>query len=326
MDVKLWTGTGSNQTITTGFSPDLVWAKPRSAAASHGLYDTVRGNNLRLSSNQTAAEATVNLQMGSTGFTVEGSSSYGDSGVTYVAWTWDAGSSTVTNTDGSITSSVRANPSAGFSIVTYTASGTAGATVGHGLGVAPQFIIVKNRDYAQNWFAYHQYIGGAGGLNFNTTEAAFTSDAGYWNSTNTSSSVITLGNYHGAFGTHGYIAYCFAPVEGYSAFGSYTGNGSADGPFVYTGFRPRWIMVKSTSASGWIILDSARDSFNLSKKQLFPHSNTTEYDSSPDYFNVDILSNGFKLRSASGASNGNNVTYIYAAFAENPFALNARAR
>ena len=334
MDVVTYTGNGSTQTISgLNFSPDLVWIKNRSNATGyfHALMDTIRGNTKILSSNSTTAEDTRTAQLtsfDSNGFSLGNNSDGGNyvnlSGDAYVAWTWDAGSSTVTNTDGSISSQVRANPGAGFSVVTYTASGTAGATVGHGLGVAPELIIVKNRDYVQNWFAYHQYIGGAGGLNLNTTQAAFVSDAGYWNSTNPSSSVITLGNYHGAFGTHGYVAYCFAPVAGYSSFGSYTGNGSADGPFVYTGFKSRWILLKkSDTTENWILYDTARNTSNVTDDLLIPNSSQAE--AVDDVTKIDIISNGFKVRSSGNGNNASGGTYIYCAFAESPFQY-ARAR
>jgi hypothetical protein len=197
--------------------------------------------------------------------------------------------------------------------------------VGHGLGVEPHLIITKNRSNGSyGWYTYAKAVGNTKYLILEGTAAATTFNL--WQDTTPTSSVFYLSSSAAVMNNgNNYVAYCFAPVAGYSSFGSYTGNGSADGPFVYTGFRPRWIMVKSTSTTGWAILDSARDSFNLSKKQLFPHASAAELDSSPDFFNVDILSNGFKLRTSSSPSNTNGQTYIYAAFAESPFNY-ARAR
>jgi hypothetical protein len=327
----LYTGNQTARDITvaddTGnaWQPDFVWLKSRAGTVGHhGLFDSVRGANNGLYSSLNYAEAAFTQTLtsfNSDGFSLGTDADWGGSNwnsTTYVAWCWKAGGAAVENTDGSITSQVSANQDAGFSIVTYTASGSSGATVGHGLDVAPSFIVVKNRDYAQNWFAYHQYIGGAGGFNFNTTQAAFTSDAGYWNSTNPSSSLITLGNYHGYFGTHKYIAYCFAEVEGYSKFGSYTGNGNADGPFIHCGFKPAWIMIKNTTtAQGWYISDNKRDTYNQVNRALFANTADAESTSSTGA-SYDFLSNGFKPRTSNNDSNGSGDTYIFAAFAEAP--------
>jgi hypothetical protein len=219
---------------------------------------------------------------------------------------------------------VRANPSAGFSIVTYTGNNTAGATIGHGLGVAPAFVIVKSRSDAYGWQIGHTSINWTARLSFTTTAASTTSIA--WNDTAPTSSVITLGD-SGLVnaGSVTYIAYCFAPVESYSAFGSYTGNGSADGPFVYTGFRPRWILFKQSSASGesWYIYDSVRGAYNVVTQRLVPDASLAEL---TNFNTLDMLSNGWKVRDSNSAWNASGATYIYAAFAENPFALNARAR
>jgi hypothetical protein len=237
---------------------------------------------------------------------------------------WDAGSSTVTNNDGSITSSVRANPSAGFSIVTYTGDGSTG-TVGHGLGAAPEMIIIKDRDSNYNWYVYHKSIEITKVLFLDTTLAA--SSYSRWNSTYPTSSVFTVQNAGVNQDTKKHVAYCFAPVEGYSAFGSYTGNGLPDGPFVYTGFRPRWVMVKRTDTTGnWNIYDAGRDTYNLTYKRLYPNLPDEEGDGTLFSNMMDLVSNGFKMRGSNADTNGSGATYIYAAFAENPFALNARAR
>ena len=328
-DTKLYTGNGSTQTISgLGFSPDFVWIKARSNTGSHALYDTIRGNNIRLRSDTTDGDQTLNsIQFQSTGFDL--STDLNTNAYTYAAWCWDAGSSNSTNTQGSITSTVRANASAGFSVVTYTSNGTNGATVGHGLGVAPQFVIVKNRLNATNWMVGHQSLDPTSPWNYylrlNGTIASAAA-ADFWNNTAPTSSVVTLGTSTSVNSIDGdtYVMYAFAPVSGYSSFGSYTGNGSSDGPFVYTGFRPRWVMVKRTdtgnSNTNWAIYDSAR-SDNPNTKYLLANTSGAE----GNYYDVDFLSNGFKLRLSGDTTNQTSGTYIYAAFAENPFSI-ARAR
>ena len=326
-DVKLYTGNGSTQTISgLGFSPDLVWNKNRSGANSHSLFDTIRGATKQLNSNLTDAESTDVDKLTaftSDGFTVGNSPGVNASSNSYVAWTWDAGSSTVTNTQGSISSQVRANASAGFSVVTYTGTG-ANATVGHGLGVAPGMVIVKHRNSTGNWQVRHTSIAAANSIQLNLTNAAASATT-VWNSTAPSSTVFSVGTdatVNASGGT--YVAYCFAPVAGYSSFGSYTGNGSADGPFVYTGFRPRWIMFKCSSTNNgytfWEIIDTARDNTlaaDLSDAEGSYNLGTGQ--------GVDILSNGFKIRGAGSGKNISSATYIYYAVAENPFQY-ARAR
>jgi hypothetical protein len=330
MDVALYTGTGSANTRTVSFSPDFVWVKPRSNANPHQLFDTVRGDNARLKSNATDAEYTypsgAGLTFGSTGFTVGTDNGLNQSGESFVAWTWDAGSSTVTNTQGSITSQVRANASAGFSIITATQPVTAnlGCTVGHGLGVAPSMYIVKDRDLSINWGVYHSGLSSPAtqALQLSTTSAAFTA-TNYWKSTSPTSSVLSIGTSIVGEGND-FVVYAFAPVAGYSSFGSYTGNGSADGPFVYTGFRPRWVMYKSATnvSSPWVLLDTQRSTYNVNATYLYANAADAELD---NFTFIDHLSNGFKLRSTSAIWNVSGATYIYAAFAESPFAY-ARAR
>jgi hypothetical protein len=327
-DVKLYTGNGSTQTISgLGFSPDLVWIKERSSTSSHQLYDTIRGATNTLysnSSNEEQVNANALTSFTSAGFNVGVDNNVNQDTQTYVAWTWDAGSSTVTNTQGSISSQVRANASAGFSIVTYTGNATAGATVGHGLGVAPSMIIVKNRSVTASWQVGHVSPGWTQGAYLSATDS-FSPLTTFWNDTAPSSSVFTLGTLSFGNGNgNNLVAYCFAPVAGYSAFGSYTGNGSADGPFVFCNFRPRWILQKQSSADGfnWAIRDTARDVDNPNDARLF--ADTSSAESVND--NIDILSNGFKIRNSVGDWNASGATYVWAAFAENPFALNARAR
>jgi len=337
----LWSGNGGTQTISTSFSPDFVWVKQRdnTNVASHVLVDIVRGNNNVLRTNGTDAEnaaaidpalydGVTNLSTASFDVVKGSSGTYNGtngSGKSYVGWCWDAGNTTVTNTQGSISSQVRANASAGFSIVTYTGNSTVGATVGHGLGVAPQLIIIKARNNVSGgfWQVYHQAIGNTKYLELNSTSAAGTS-SNRWNNTTPSSTVFTLGSDSDLNGSLNYVAYCFAPVAGYSSFGSYTGNGSADGPFVYTGFRPRFILVKRTDGViQWTILDTARSPSNVADQRLFPNLSQAETVNGDG--NTDLLSNGFKPRNVDSAFNANGGTYIYMALAESPFQY-ARAR
>ena len=328
MDVALYTPSSTPTTVSgLGFSPDLVWIKSRSAVANNSLFDTIRGATKFLYSNLTNAEAvgTQGLQsFTSDGFTTGSSVDTGANGTSYVAWAWDAGTSTVSNTDGSITSSVRANASAGFSIVSYTGTGSS-ATVGHGLNSAPSFIVIKNRDGVYNWATGHDSIEWTKYLYLNTTASSATSSA-VWNNTSPTSSVFSVGGSSASNrSADDHVAYCFAPVDGYSSFGIYTGNGSTDGPFVYTGFRPKWLLLKcSTLTELWMLHDSTRDPDNVVSNLLQPHTSDAEIDSVADY-GVDFLSNGFKFRSSSNRNNGSGQTYIYAAFAENPFKT-ARAR
>jgi hypothetical protein len=336
MDVVLYTGNGytssGTQTVSgLGFSPDLVWIKSRSFASNHALLDTIRGTNNILVSNTTDAEridGTDNLtSFNSDGFSLGVDSYYAyvnRNNETYAAWTWDAGSSTVTNTQGSITSQVRANPSAGFSIVTYTGNGTAGATVGHGLGIAPSLYIVKARSTAGlDWGVYHVSTGGTQRLLLNSTAAAAT-NVGYWNNTSPTSTTFSLGTFSlGNLNGTTYVAYCFASVESYSAFGSYTGNGLADGPFVFCNFRPRWVIWKNTTNAGsWYIHDAVRSPYNVTEAGLFPNVADAE---NTTYTDLDILSNGFKQRRTDNDNNASGNTYIYAAFSEAAFSV-ARAR
>ena len=323
-DTKLWTGdnTSSRSITGLGFSPDFVWIKDRSQAFFHELQDIVRGAGKRLSSDSTSAEDSSNQTMtafNSDGFDVNYISGYGrntnESGDAYVGWAWDAGSSTVTNTDGSISAQVRANPSAGFSIVKWDAQSSAG-TVGHGLNAAPSFIVMKTINAAGAWMVYHTNVGASVYFELNGSGTPSSNNLVY--TTAPTSSVFSPGN--GIVNTSIYdemIAYCFAPVEGYSAMGSYVGNGSADGPFVFTGFRPRWILFKNSSnAAPWNIFDTARDTYNVVENGLLANSSNAEFSGTD---RCDILSNGFKLKAGSGTEpNQSGHTYIYAAFAEHP--------
>jgi len=312
-----------------------VWIKNRTAAESNQLVDAVRGATKALMSNETSAETTWTnglTSFDSDGFTLGVNNRYNDTGYNYVAWNWKAGGTGVSNTAGTITSTVSANTTSGFSIVTYTGVGNAGDTVGHGLGVAPSMIFIKWRTggTTQDWIVYHASIGATKLLELSTTDAEATSITRF-NNTTPSSTVFTLGTSSTVnASTYTYVAYCFAAVPGYSAFGSYTGNGSTDGPFIYLGFRPKFVMFKSTGVQDWVILDSARDTYNVAGNYLRPNSSGAENGGSTPTTSTyeDFLSNGIKLRnnaSSSGYNNTNGVTYIYAAFAESPFQFaNAR--
>jgi hypothetical protein len=337
MTAALWTANVANPTtgqksIALGFQPDLVWSKNRSDAEHHYWVDSVRGDNSGskwLKSNATAAEGadavgstTAKYVFSSTGFDIVDTDStagevyYSPASRTYVGWAWKAGGTAVTNTSGTISSQVSANPTAGFSIVTYTANNTAGATIGHGLGVAPSFIIVKSRSAVNSWNSYHISLGNTKGIDLNSTDGASTS-SNYWNNTSPTSSVFSVAAYTNNL-TGTYVAYCFAPVAGYSAFGSYTANGSTDGPFLYLGFRPRFIMLKRYSNSGapWSMIDTSRSPYNAAVLELDANATTAEYAAGNG---MDILSNGIKLRASDYFNSGSGDTFIYAAFAENPF-------
>jgi hypothetical protein len=328
MNATTYTGNGGTLTVTNGvagqsFQPDLVWTKSRSSASTHLLFDSIRGVYNYLISATTDAEGSLNTTLtsfNSNGFSVGSNSTINNNTSTNVAWQWKAGGAAVSNTQGTITSSVSANQTSGFSVVTYTGNGSAGATVGHGLsvlGVAPSFITIKNRGAVGSWHSYHSALGGTQGILVNAANAAST-DSGFWNNTNPSSSVITLGTYN-TFSSQTYVAYCWAPIAGYSAFGSYTGNGSTDGPFVYTGFRPRFVIFKSSSfADQWHMLDTSRSTYNsVSSAMLYANLSAAEADYSA--YPIDFLSNGFKFRTSAAFANQSGDTYIYMAFAENPF-------
>jgi hypothetical protein len=317
----LWTGTGADQTITgVGFKSDFLWLKNRNTTGGHRLHDILRPLDNTLKTHVTDAEGTesgLNFAFESDGFSVDGNrGDWNLSGRTYVGWNWKASGSNTTNTSGTITSQVSANPTSGFSIVTYTGTG-ANATVGHGLGAAPSWVIVKGRNVGStNWFLYTIQQGATKYLDFSTGTGG--TDSTSWNNTAPTSSVFSVGtSYYTNYSATTYVAYCFAPVDGYSAFGTYVGNGSADGTFVYTGFRPRYIMYKRTDRSGdsWNIFDTARNPNNVVNLTL--QANLSDADFTGD--TLDILSNGFKLRVASGSNNASGGNYIYMAIAETPF-------
>jgi hypothetical protein len=320
----LYTGNSTNRSITgVGFQPDFTWIKRRDPADSHYLFDSVRGATKYLSSDLTAAETTNTFSL--TSFDSDGvslgiSSTVNSNTNPFVAWNWKANGAGVTNTAGSITSTVSANTTSGFSVVTYTGNGTVGATRGHGLGVAPSMILVKGRSNVDNWHVYHSALGNTGGLFINST-SGFVASSFFWNDTSPSSTVFTTssGSSNNSNGVT-YVAYCFAEVPGYSRFGSYTGNGSADGPFVFCGFRPAYVMVKrSDNSYDWWIFDDTRSPNNAVNKYLAANSADAE-----NTFDImDFTANGFKIRNGSQGWNGSGGTIIFMAFAEAPqkFAL-----
>jgi hypothetical protein len=324
MNATLYTGNGSTQTITNGgtgtsFQPDFVWVKDRTSAYNNILANSVAGATNFLSSNTASAESStagVITSLNSNGFSVGSVANVNQNTDALVAWQWLAGGTAVSNTSGSITSQVSANTTSGFSVVTFTVPTSGTATIGHGLGVAPAMIITKNRNGTIGWNTYHQSLGNTQYVLLNSTAASATLST-LWNSTSPTSSVFSMGSAFANTGT--YVAYCWSEVAGYSKFGSYTGNGSADGPFVYTGFRPKFVLIKISSgtADDWYLYDTSRNTYNVSNLVLFPDLSNAEATASTT--TVDILSNGFKCRGAGNGINASGSTYIYAAFAENPF-------
>ena len=328
-NTELYTGNASTLNITgLDFQPDLCWLKIRSAADNHALFDSVRGVKKRIASNLTAAEinrATALTSFNSDGFTLGDNSETNAPSGTYASWNWKAGTSFTNDASatgiGTIDSTGSVNDTAGFSIVKYTGTGSAG-TIKHGLSSKPSMIIFKNLSAGRSWMVYHQSLGATKFLYLDVTDAVGT-NSGFYNDTEPTSSVFSVGtanntNYNG----EAIIAYCFSEKQGYSKFGSYTGNGSTDGTFIYTGFKPAFIMTKQTDgADWWVINDTKRDTFNTSTLGLRP--NDTAAESSDTAWTKDILSNGFKQRTTNSGSNGSGNSYIYMAFAENPFTSSA---
>jgi hypothetical protein len=310
-DATTYTGNGTSQSVVNsgGMQPDFVWIKKRSAAGNNILFDALRGVNKYLISDSTIAEGTdvqTLTAFNSNGFSYGNEASGNANAATYVGWQWKEGATQ------------------GFDIVTYTGTGVA-RTVAHSLGVAPSMMIVKRRNTTSDWIVWHSAFAGTEYIALNSTAAKATG-ATIWNSTSPTSSVFSVGTSGATNGnTDTYVAYLFAEVAGFSTFGSYTGNGSADGPFVFLGFRPRFVLVKQSSSSGnnWVIYDTARDTYNECDSILYPNLSNAEF--SGTTVNLDILSNGFKPRDNWGGNNQSGSTYIYAAFAENPF-KNALAR
>jgi hypothetical protein len=321
-NTKLYTGnSGTNAITEVNFQPDWIWIKERGASGFHVLTDAVRGKTKQLYSNDTQFENTNSSSVtafDSDGFTLGNRADVNNNSDTYVAWNWLGSNTTASNTDGSITSTVSASTTSGFSIVSYTGTG-ANATVGTGLGATPKVVIVKNRDSGENWQVYHGSISGMSGgyITLNNTDGFLTNITNFWNG-NHSSTIIDIGSNNGTNQSgNNFIAYCFAEKKGFSKFGSYTGNGSAtDGTFVYTGMKPSFVMFKSTSTTGgWEIHDNKRDTFNPSSKRLFPHLSNAE--ATENY--VDFTSQGFKFRTSDATGNTSGTKYIFMCFAESPF-------
>ena len=323
----LYAGTGSAQSITndgnSDLQPDFIWIKSRTdGTANHHAHNTNVATTRTLFVNksdfeETQSQSVTSIQ--SDGFTLGTWGGNNAASNNFVAWQWKAnGGTTSSNTDGSITSTVQANQDAGFSIVTYTGTGSA-ATVGHGLGVAPKVIIVKARSgVLTSWAVFHKDGSTSDDDTFvlNSTAAKATY-AGFWNNQYPSSSVFGISNDIWLNGnTENFVAYCFAEKQGYSKFGKYIGNGSTNGPFVYTGFKPAFVMIKKSNSTGqWLLFDNARDPFN----KVFHQLRIITAAESTITHDIDFLSNGFKIRDIVSNDNGNGDTFIYIAFAENPF-------
>jgi len=321
-----YTGDGnSGRTVTnsgnSNLQPDWIWIKYLTAGVSHVTYDSSRGATKRLYIDFASTEATQSegvQSFDSDGFTLGNASASNGNTIPFAAWQWHAnGGTTSSNTDGSITSTVQANTDAGISILTYTGTGSA-ATIGHGLGKAPAWIIVKSRTTSANWTVrHHRTDNNYDFLSLNESNAATAND-GAWTQTDPTTSVFSIGtasavNQSGI----GYIAYCFSEIQGFSKFGQYHGNGSSDGSFVYTGFKPAFLLVKSVGARNWILFDSTRDSFNLVDEYVYANQSSAEAQSSTSGY--DFLSNGFKARNTYNDGNVNHEKYLFMAFAESPF-------
>jgi hypothetical protein len=326
--------TGNNnqsQTISgVGFQPDWIWIKNSDNTEWHHLMDAVRGDNKFLHTNTTGAESTGNrgnghnaLAFTSDGFSItnatqqDGDLNFGSR--PYPTWCWKAGGTASSNTDGDVTTQVSVNTTAGFSIATGTFANVTSQTVGHGLGVAPSVYIMKKTNAVENWANYHKSLGATKGISLSSTSAAVT-NIGYFNNTEPTSQVVSFGSYYSS--TSSFVLYSFAEKKGFSKFGSYTGNGNADGTFVYTGFKPAFVMVKNTQegAAEWMIVDNKRSDaggYNLIDKTLSPNNSNAELDAGSTWI-VDFLSNGFKWRINTATVNANNQNHIYMAFAENP--------
>lgn len=313
----LYSGNDStNNQTSLGMTPDLVWVKSRNTGSptQHYWVDKVRGDKKYISSNATTAEQTDGntFDLVSGGFNLAGGNGWTNvSGRTYCAWNWKANGQGSANNDGSTnTTYTSANTTAGISIVKWTPSGSA-ETVGHGLGAVPKMIITKNLGASQGWFTYHHSIGNGKYLLLNTTAAEAT-DSSAWNDTTPTSSVFSVG---AQFGGSPYIAYCFAEKKGFSKFGSYTGNGNADGSFIFTGFKPAFVMIKSTDTEGWYIIDNKRTGFNEANYALIAQDTSAEETGTN---RINLLSNGFKATTSNSAVNTSGQTYFYMAFAEHP--------
>jgi len=320
---KLWTGTGAENAITgVGFQPDWVWIKNRDAAENHKLYDAVRGANKVIYSNLTNAEATVTQDVksfDSDGYTLGTESAVNASGQDIVGWNWKMNGAGSSNSDGSVTSTVSVNSTAKMSIVKFAGTG-ANATVGHGLGVAPNVILIKNMDASQNWFVFHKGMydtDSSAYINLNTTDGKSQSN-NVFNGTAPTSSVFTIGV---TFSNgQNLIAYCFADLTGFFNSGIYTGNGNANGSFMYTGFKPEFIIMKQYGANGqgWFMKTNSLNARVGNPNDYFLSAHTTNAENTSTSFQIDMVSNGFKLRNTDGICNTNGSSYLYMAWASAP--------
>ena len=318
---ELYVGTGSSRTISTlNFQPDWVWIKNRGTNDRHSLFDAVRAAPNMLTSNANDAQSAQPSELtafNANGFTVNNATSVNGSSANYVSWNWKANGTGSSNTAGSINSTVSVNTTSGFSIVKYVGNASQSQTVGHGLGVAPKLIIFKSSTSADDWsICFPSVLGVDGRLTLNTSAANSIGDNTFWNSVAPSSTLFSLGNNTRANASgQTIIAYCFAEKQGYSKMGSYTGNGNTNGTFVYTGFKPAYVIAKRTDGtSNWNQFDNKRFGFNVKNPLLYPNLTNAEAD---DVF-IDLLSNGFKWRTTNGDINASGGSYIYMAFAEAP--------
>ena len=316
-----WTGNGSARSITgVGFQPDWVWIKDRDNTRWHQIYDSIRGAGKVIYSNENTAEGDdINRLSGfvSDGFSLGTNNNVNDNSQKYVAWNWKAGGAGSANTAGSTNSTVSVNTTAGFSIVKYTGTGS-NATVGHGLGAVPKMIFIKRYDSAtENWGVYHANLGNTKYLFLNLNNAEATS-SGYWNDTTPTSTLFSIGT-NDVVNTNGgvYIAYCFAEKRGFSKFGSYSGFSNTNGPFLYTGFKPKYVCIKCTSTTDhFVVDDTARSPFNEANQTLYSNLSNAEYTAGA--YGIDIVSNGIKIRNLDGNYSQNGRAYVWWAFADEP--------
>lgn len=325
----LYTGTGSTQSITndgnSDLQPDWVWVKKRNGSESHALSDSTRGTSATLFSDSNAVESSSGQGINSfntDGFQVGTEGIVNENTYTFVGWQWKMnGGTTSTNSDGDINTTVQVNSDAGMSIVTYSPPNATARNIGHGLGAVPRFIIIRARNRSENWHVFH-YSAGTGGLILDNDSAH--NNNSVLGDTLPTSSVYKLGTDFRMNGAYNYVGYFFADVQGFSKFGKWTGNGSSDGPFVHTGFKPGWLMYKkSGSGDGWFIIDTARDPYNGTTTGYLRADGSGGEGTASKI--LELYSNGFKIYNSDGAHNGNGNTYYYAAFADNPFVTSGGA-
>ena len=332
-NTKLYTGNGGTQHSITGvgFQPDWTWIKSRDDAYNHFLFDAVRGVGKQIYSNLTNAEATNmnNLySFNADGFSLAQSANddvTNKNNSNFASWNWKAGGSASSNSNGSVTTSVSANTTAGFSVVNVPTTGSV-LTAGHGLSQAPEIIFEKSRDKSDNWIVYNYSIGNTKALFLNLANANSTA-TDFFNDTSPTSTVWTMGSENSVNNaSQETIAYCFHSVKGYSRISNYVGNGATNGPVVYCVFKPAWVLIKNVEvAEQWRIYDNKRDPFNHMFRCLFPNANNGENTTDNQSEEIDFLATGFKIRSDSRQLNGSGQKLIYMAFAEAPLVTGASA-